>query len=59
MDSESEFFVTESPTSEVNADEGEDLRNFIETYEVIPEPWNLTNPMYISKIKRTKPWTNC
>jgi hypothetical protein len=36
----------------VNADEGEVHRNFIETYEALPELWNPTNPMYLNKIKR-------
>lgn len=38
--------------SEVNAEEGEVLRNFIETYEALPELWNPTNPMYLNKTKR-------
>jgi hypothetical protein len=30
MDSEGEFTITESPAQEVNAEEGEVLRNFID-----------------------------
>ena len=52
MDSEREFSFTESPTSEVTAEEGEVLRNFIETYEALPELWNPTNPVYLNKTKR-------
>jgi hypothetical protein len=42
----------QAPTSEVNAEEVEVLRNFIETYEALPEPWNPTNTMYLDKINR-------
>ena len=52
MDSEREFSFTESLTSEVTAEEGEVLRNFIETYEALPELWNPTNPVYLNKTKR-------
>jgi hypothetical protein len=36
----------------VNAEEGEVLGNFVETYEALPELWNPTNPMYLNKTKR-------
>jgi hypothetical protein len=36
----------------VNAEEGEVLRNFIETYGALPELWNPNNPMYLNKTKR-------
>jgi hypothetical protein len=49
MDSESGFSVIESPTSAVNAEGDKVLRNFIETYEALPELWNPTNPMYFNK----------
>jgi hypothetical protein len=42
----------QAPTSEVNAEGGEVLRNFVETYKALPELWNPTNPMYLDKTKR-------
>jgi hypothetical protein len=50
MDSEVEFSITESPPSEVNAEEV--LRNFIDTYETLPELWNPTSPTYLNKTKK-------
>jgi hypothetical protein len=42
--------ITESPPSEVKAEEV--LRNFIETYEALPELWNPTSPAYLNKTKK-------
>lgn len=49
---QSECSISESPASENIPEDSDVLRKFIETYEVLPELWNPTHPLYINKTER-------